>query len=227
MIKKVKKIKYLLGLSTLLLLFMFPRPVSAEIMMQQPVPNVGDYEHYQYITNYNKEHGMTKALTSYGVINLRDKKYKVYVEINNSSSFSQLSNVTAQAVKTWHKNGIPVEVTDNAKDANIFVRAANGTDKDILGVTHYTRGWSYIPVSSVEIVLYPQRFSGPYYIKKHNQCYRITMEHELGHAFGLHHNPDKNSTMHYMYHNEQHLMNSDIDKAKQIYNILANCYQFN
>ena len=206
---------------------MFPRPVSAEIMMRQPVPNVGNYEHYQYITNYNKEHGMTKALTSGGVINLRDKKYKVYVEINNSSSFSQLSNVTVQAVKAWQKDGIPVEVTDDAKDANIFVRAANGTDTNILGVTHYTKGWSYIPGSSVEIVLYPQMFSGPYYIKKHNQCYKITMEHELGHAFGLQHNPDKHSTMHYMYYNEQHLTNNDIDKAKQIYNILANCYQFN
>ena len=114
-----------------------------------------------------------------------------------------------------------------AVSALIFVRAANGTDTNILGVTHYTEGWSYIPVSSVEIVLYPQHFSSPYYIKKNNQCYRITMEHELGHAFGLHHNPDKYSTMHYMYNNEQHLMNNDIDKAKQIYNILANCYQFN
>lgn len=223
----MKKIKYLLGLSTLLLLFIFPRPVSAEIMMRQPVPNVGDYEHYQYITNYNKEHGMTKALTSGGVINLRDKKYKVYVEINNSSSFSQLSNVTAKAVKVWHKNGIPVEVTNNAKDANIFVRAANEKTKDCLGVTHYTEGWSYIPGSSVEIVIYPQMFNTHYYIKKNNYCYTTIMEHELGHAFGLQHNPDKHSAMHYMYYNEQHLMNSDIDKAKQIYNILANCYQFN
>lgn len=222
----MKKIKYLLGLSILLLLFIFPRSVSAEIMMRQPVPNVGDYEHYQYITNYNKEHGMTKALTSYGVINLRDKKYKVYVEINNSSSFSQLSNVTAQAVKVWHKNGIPVEMTNNAKDANIFVRAAKGKNND-LAVTQYTEGWSYIPESSVEIVIYPQMFSSPYYIKKHNQCYRITMEHELGHAFGLHHNPNKHSVMYYRYSNTQHLMHNDINKAKQIYNILANCYQFN
>ena len=175
---------------------------------------------------YNKEHGMTKALTSYGVINLRDKKYKVYVEINHSSSFRQLSNVTAQAVKVWHKNGIPVEMTNNAKDANIFVRAAKGKSND-LAVTQYTEGWSYIPESSVEIVIYPQMFSSPYYIKKHNQCYRTTMEHELGHAFGLHHNPNKHSVMYYMYYNKQHLMKSDIDKAKQIYNILANCYQFN
>ena len=222
----MKKIKYLLGLSILLLLFIFPRSVSAAIMMRQPIPNVGDFDHYQYITNYNKAHGMTKSLTSYGVINLRDKKYKVYVEINNSSSFSQLSNVTAQAVKVWHKNGIPVEVTNNAKDANIFVRAAKGKSND-LAVTQYTEGWSYIPESSVEIVIYPQMFSSPYYIKKHNQCYRTTMEHELGHAFGLHHNPNKHSVMYYRYSNTQHLMHNDINKAKQIYNILANCYQFN
>lgn len=222
----MKKIKYLLGLSILLLLFIFPRSVSAAIMMQQPIPNVGDFDHYQYITNYNKEHGMTKALTSYGVINLRDKKYKVYVEINNSSSFSQLSNVTAQAVKVWHKNGIPVKMTNNAKDANIFVRAAKGKSNN-LAVTQYTKGWSYIPESSVEIVIYPQMLSDHYYIKRHNYCYITIMEHELGHAFGLHHNPNKHSVMYYMYYNKHHLMKSDIDKAKQIYNILANCYQFN
>lgn len=223
----MKQFKYLLGLLTLLLFFAFPQPVSAEIMMQQPIPDVVNLEHYNYITNYNKEHGMTKDLTKHGIINLRDKKYKVYVEVNNSSCFSQLPNVTAQAVKTWQKNGIPVEVTDDAKDANIFVRAANETNTGKLGVTHYTKGWDYIPESSVEIVLYPQMFSSPYYIKKHNQCYRTTMEHELGHAFGLQHSPDKHSTMYFMYYNEQHLTNDDVDKAKQIYNILANCYQFN
>lgn len=223
----MKQFKYLLGLLTLLLLPAFSQLVSAEIMMRQPRPNVGDSEHYNYITNYNKEHGMTKDLTNHGVINLRDKKYKVYVEINNSSNFSQLTKVTAQAVNTWQKDGIPVEITDDVKDANIFVRAANGTDTNRLGVTHYTEGWAYIPESSVEIVLYPQMYNTPYYIKKNNQCYKTTMEHELGHAFGLQHNPDKHSTMYFRYYNDQYLTNEDINKAKQIYNILANCYQFN
>ena len=133
MIKKVKKIKYLLGLSTLLLLFIFPRPVSAEIMMRQPVPNVGDYEHYQYITNYNKEHGGGFYLNS-RVTKIIDDGTKVSgLQVRNSAgefTISAKAVVIATGGASYEKDDLLNKVTPSVAKVHVFNEASPANTGD-------------------------------------------------------------------------------------------------
>lgn len=163
--------------------------------------------------------------TTFRSTSLRSGAWRVYVDPHfNKKDKKEF----VKAIHAWRKKGIPVYLSTNktSKVSNIFIRKPSKkrarwmTKHNYLGLSQADSTRVKIePASYTEITL------STGYIRRVDDYVHTVLEHELGHAFGMMHSPDKNSVMYYSdagNNHQQYITKTDVKVAKYLQNCLNN-----
>lgn len=163
--------------------------------------------------------------TTFRSTSLRSGAWRVYVDPHfNKKDKKEF----VKAIHAWRKKGIRVYLSTNktSKASNIFIqkpskkRASWMTKHNYLGLSRADSTRVKIePANYTEITLSTS------YIRRVGDYVHTVLEHELGHAFGMMHSPDKNSVMYYSdagNNHKQYITKTDVKVAKYLQNCLNN-----
>lgn len=128
-------------------------------------------------------------------------------------AFNEWQTKTNGAVKFYY--------TNNRNNANImvtFVQKLNKNEigRNKIGVAHRQARRNSLLFVHIEIAAQGQNFNK---VLSDKDVY-AAMLHEIGHALGLEHNPDKNSIMYYSTTGRSELSEKDIKNLKALYEIV-------
>lgn len=149
----------------------------------------------------------------------RDTNLSVCIVGNNprnqmmKKAFNEWQTKTNGAVKFYY--------TNNRSNANIivsFVQKLNRNQVGVnrIGVTHSRFRGDSMVFAQIEMAAQGQNFNR---VLSETEVY-ATMLHEIGHALGLEHNPNKNSIMYYSTTGRYELSEIDIKNFKTLYGIV-------
>lgn len=222
--KQKNKKKILTMALAVLLAFGTLMPLTQTVQAAEPyVDSTGIVHDYGQKHNGVNLSAPLDSRTTFRSTSLRSGAWRVYVDPHfNKKDKKEF----VKAIQAWRKKGIPVYLsTDKTPQAsNIFIQKPSKkrdswmTKRNYLGLSRPDSTRVKIePASYTKITL------STGYIRSVGDHVHTVLEHELGHAFGMMHSPDKNSVMYYSdtgNNHKQYITKTDVEVAKYLQNCL-------